>query len=291
MLPLSGIQGQSPRREPAAAQLPPSARAAGLGHAYQLGAPDPDVVFYNPALVGRGSGFRMGYQRFAETAGSLSLSAGTTAFGGALGVGLQAMEYGSFGPGERGGGIDPITRGGGTGTSETIASLAYARALGPIRVGVTGKMLAQRFGGLRETRASWDVGIATDVSRLWIGATARNLGPNYHMDGVEVSQAEELSLGLGGYGYQGGELDLGVAGSVTGRGDGEWLGGGGVEVGYYPVTGRTFVARIGARNVPEGDASPLTLGGSYWGDSLVLEYAFQPVERADGIHRFTFGWR
>ena len=55
-------------------------------------------------------------------------------------------------------------------------------------------------------------------------------------------------------------------------------------VGYYPVTGRTFVVRAGGRTVPEGEASPLTLGASYWGDSLVLEYAFQPVDDQSVFH-------
>ena len=78
---------------------------------------------------------------------------------------------------------------------------------------------------------------------------------------------------------------------MTRRADGEWVVGGGLEFGYWPVRGRTFVARIGARTIPEGEASPLSLGGSFWGDDLVVDYAFQPVDGTDGVHRITLGWR
>ena len=41
----------------------------------------------------------------------------------------------------------------------------------------------------------------------------------------------------------------------------------------------------------EGDASPVPFGSRFWGDDLVLEYAFQPVSGEDGLHRITVGWR
>jgi hypothetical protein len=65
-------------------------------------------------------------------------------------------------------------------------------------------------------------------------------------------------------------------------------------VGYWPVRGRTFVGRLGAQVVPEGsDASPFTFGFAFWGDDLVVEWAFQPFDGApeSGTHRFSIGWR
>ena len=69
--------------------------------------------------------------------------------------------------------------------------------------------------------------------------------------------------------------------------------GGGVEIGYWPISGRTFVARIGVRQLEEGtDASPLSLGFAFWGDDVVLEWAFRPWEGDEtGTHRFGIRWR
>jgi len=64
-----------------------------------------------------------------------------------------------------------------------------------------------------------------------------------------------------------------------------------VELGYWPIQGRTFIARVGAQNVPEGEASPLSLGGSFRGDRIVLDYAFRPVDGFDDLHVITVGWR
>ena len=59
------------------------------------------------------------------------------------------------------------------------------------------------------------------------------------------------------------------------------------------MRGRTFVGRVGVRRVPEGEASPVSLGFAFWGDDLVLEWAWQPFgDPVDaGTHRFGIGWR
>lgn len=285
------LKAQSAGREPAVLELTTSARAMGLGGAFQVDASDSDVVFHHPALAEGAAGFMMGYQRYGGDATGLSLSAATGWFGGGVAVGLRALEYGSTGPGAREGGIDPILSGGEVGMAEMAATVVFARDVGPVRVGLGGTLSTQRSGTARENRGAVDVGVARDVGPLEVALSARNLGPGYVIDGVEVEQPEEVTLGLGGYGRPVGPLDVGLAATVTRRADGEWLGGGGVELGYWPVQGRTFVLRFGGRHVPDGGAAPLTVGGSFWGDDLVLEYAFEPVEDHDGVHRLSVGWR
>lgn len=285
------LAAQSAGREPAVVELPASTRAAALGGAFQLGASDSDIVFYNPGLVGRASGMMLGWQRYGAAATGFTLSAGTSWFGGGVAVGLQALEYGGDGPGARSGGVDPILAGGDVGTAELVASVAYARRVGPVQAGVAGKFLSQRFGATHATRGAVDVGVARQIGPLQVGLAVRNLGPRYVVGDVEASQPAEVSVGAGGYGRPLGPLDVGLAAAVTRRADGEWIGGGGVELGYWPVRGRTFVIRFGGRRVPEGDAFPLTFGGSFWGDDLVVEYAFEPVEHTEGIHRVSLGWR
>lgn len=285
------VAAQSAGHEPAVVELPASARAMGLGGAFQLGAPDSDIVFHHPALSERAAGMMLGYQRYGGAATGMTLSAGAGWLDGGVAVGLQALEYGSAGPGLREGGLDPILAGGEKGAGELVATLAYARPVGPVRLGVAGKLVGQRIGEARDTRGAIDVGVAREVGSLWLALSARNLGPAYALDGVEAPQPEEIRLGAGGYGRPVGPLDVGLAATVARRADGEWTGGGGVELGYWPVRGRTFVVRVGGRRVPEGGASPVTFGGSFWGDDLVVEYAFEPVDGRDGVHRVALGWR
>jgi hypothetical protein len=65
-----------------------------------------------------------------------------------------------------------------------------------------------------------------------------------------------------------------------------------LEVAYWPVTGRTFFARVGFRQLPEVQtASPLTIGAGFTGDNIVLDYAYEGFETGDPSHRFTLGWR
>lgn len=286
-------RAQTPGREPVVVEIPASTRAAALGDAFQLGAPDADVVFYNPALVERAAGSTMGgIHVLGDGALGFTVSTARSWFGGGVGLGLQVLEYEAPGPGLRPGGPDPLVVGGGSGTADVAASVAVARTLLGFRVGVVGKVVAQRFRDFRQASGSVDVGLAHEVGPLTAGLSVRNLGPDRPLapEG-DVPQPRLVTLGVGGYGQQVGPLDLGLAAAVTLRDDEEVVVGGGIEVGYWPVIGRTFVFRAGARTVPEGDASPLTVGASYRGDEIVLSWAWQGVDDLEGIHRFSVGWR
>lgn len=282
---------QTPGGEPAVVELPSSTRAMGLGHAFQAG-PDPDGVFYNPALASRARGFALGVHMLTSAARGYTVSAATPWLGGGVAVGLQAMEYGAdHGLGQRAGGVDPILADGGTGVSEMAATLAYGRDVFGIRTGLSGRLLDQRFGPVRRQALVLDVGLAHSLGPGTLALAARHLGGEEDGAAGRSDPPTDVTLGWSAWGQPVGPLDLGVATSVTRREDGEVLYGGGIELGYWPVRGRTFVVRMGGVSVPEGEASPLTFGGSFWGDALVLDYAFQPVDGTDGVHRVTVGWR
>lgn len=85
-----------------------------------------------------------------------------------------------------------------------------------------------------------------------------------------------------------GPLDVAVAGH-TAMQDGVWFSGTGVEVAYWPVTGRTFrvLAGIGSSLDMEGH---LTVGGSFTGDWLTIEYARDRLS-GEVAHRFGLRWR
>lgn len=294
LLAPGNVQAQTPEREPAVVELATGARAMGLGFAPQVGSNDSDLAFVHPALATGLAGFQVGTSLFRDGGTGYSLSAANSGWlGGGVSASIQTLEYLAPGPGQRPGGLDPLfdRDGSGQGVSETAATLTYARGLFGVDVGVSGRVTTQRFDGSRATTAMADIGAALPIGPLKAALTVRNLGRNPELGGETLSLPTEVVLGVGGYGQQVGPLDMGVAAQVIRRDDGEFLYGGGLEVGYWPIRGRTFVGRIGFRNVPEGDASPVTFGGSFWGDDLVLEYAFQPVSGEDGLHRISVGWR
>ncbi|HSG48878.1 MAG TPA: hypothetical protein VLA43_13750, partial [Longimicrobiales bacterium] len=284
----SAVHAQTPGREPALLELIPGARSLALGMALQVSDRDPDLAFVHPALAVGAGGIRGGYTAFGHAAGGYTLSAGTDWFGGGVAVSLHSLEYlaDPGGPGLREAGLDDFLTEppSGAGVSESAATLTYARTLFGVQVGVSGRFFSQRFAGRRSTGEAVDLGAATSVGPLKVALSARNLGGDSDLP-------EELVLGAGAYGRPVGPLDLGAAAQLRYRDDGEVEVGAGLEFGYWPIRGRTFVGRVGVRNIPEGSARPVTVGGSFWGDSLVLDYAFQPMEGLDGIHRITVGWR
>ena len=110
---------------------------------------------------------------------------------------------------------------------------------------------------------------------------------------METGGAEpsRLVLGAGAYGQQVGIFDVGLTGALS-YSESQTVASGGVEVGYWPIRGRTFVARAGVRQVPEGDGSPFSFGFAFWGDNVVLEWAYRPFGELDtGTHRFGVRWR
>ncbi|MFQ5537198.1 MAG: hypothetical protein ACE5GJ_07065 [Gemmatimonadota bacterium] len=282
-----------PPQAPLVLTLPASVRAMGLGNAYMMNSGHADGVFYHPALVAGAGGWGIQVQSFGGQATSMSASAAGEWLGGSAAIGLQVLQHGADGgetlalsagaPGLFGSGVEPL--------SEAIASMAYAREIFGVRVGVTGKLLDERVGIARDRSALLDVGIAADAGPLVVGLSALNLGKDLSLGGETAAVPTRIALGVGAYGQPVGPLDVGI--SLTTSYEDGWLGaGGGLEVGYWPVLGRTFVGRVGLRRVRDDGGSPLTVGGAYWRDDLVLEWAMWPRGGRIGsaAHRFAIRW-
>ena len=287
----TSLEAQTPGREPGVVELTVGARAAGLG-APQLGSSDSDLFLTHAALAGSG-GMQAGFSRFGKNGTHMTLTSARQWFGGSIGLGfgLETLEYRGGAPGSRAGGVDPFFGDGSTGVSETSAALGVSSDLFGVDFGVTTRLISSRFDASRKTHATVDVGVTRRAGPVNMALTVRSLGPRRTIDGVRVRPPTEVVLGGGFYGRQVGILDYGMAAEVRRRADGEFLAGGGFELGYYPVNGRNFVGRVGFRNVPEGEAKPFSVGGSYWGDDLVLEWGWHPFDGNGGVHTFSLGWR
>ncbi|HKJ02970.1 MAG TPA: hypothetical protein VJ997_10960, partial [Longimicrobiales bacterium] len=250
----------------------------------------------------RASGFGLDVQRWTAESTSATASAAMAWFGGGVGIGLQTLQYSAQSVAVPGG-PDGLFAAGPVPVSERVATLGYARTVMGFEVGVAGKLVDQRVSTARNTISLVDVGLAHDLGPFTVGLTARDLGPQAFdsdadgdAEGADEDEtdarAARFVLGAGAYGKEVGIFDVGVAAQVSYSSD-ETLVGGGLEVGYWPIVGRTFVARIGAQTVPDGsEASPFTFGFAYWGDDLVLEWAYQDFGAlGEGTHRFGVRWR
>jgi hypothetical protein len=280
---------------PRVAELPASTRAMALGDAYMMDAGHADALFYHPSLLRGASGFGIDLQRWGTRSSTTTVSAATQWLGGGIGIGLQSLQFG----GDAGlataaapAGQDHLYTLGPVPVSERIATVGYARQIGGLNVGLATKFVEERVGSARDATMLFDVGVSRNVGQFTAGLTYRNIGEDLSLGGTDVTRPDGLTLGIGAYGQQAGIFDLGFTGAVTYVGE-EMIPAGGIEVGYWPIQGRTFVARIGARRVVEGEASPVSFGFAFWGDDITLEWAFQPVDAAgaSGTHRFGVRWR
>lgn len=286
---------QAKDRLPLVLQLPASTRAMALGDAFMMNSGHADALFYHPALVGAASGFGLDVQVWSGEATSATASAAMPWFDGGIAIGLQTLQYGGTALRETTllpSGQDVLFDVGHPTTSERVASVGYGRRLFGLRVGAAAKLVEQRVSDERDATAAIDVGVATALGPFTVGLSAANLGPDLEMASGRTPLPTRITLGAGAYGRPVGPVDLGLSGALTRRDDGEVIAGAGLEVGYWPINGRTFLARIGVERVPEGEASPLTLGCAFWGDDLVLEWAYRDFGGlGEGTHRFGVRWR
>jgi hypothetical protein len=253
--------------------MPASTRAAGLGDAYVISAAESDAIFHQPGLLDAARGISFSRAWIGSAGAATALSGAGDWFRGGVGFGLQALSTGT--------------------SSEQVASLAYGRARFGLRIGVVAKVVDQRIGDERETYGAADIGIARAIGPVVLGLTGRNLGPDPSFDSGDGRLPSMLTLGAATRSRATGPLDVILAARTTWVRDGKFGYGGGIEAGYWPVTGRTFFARVGFSETDESGLEPLTLGGGFAGDRLTLDYAFQAGEADSGgdVHRVTLRWR
>ncbi len=289
----AALLAQDPGSLPRVLELPASTRAMALGDAYMMNAGHADAVFYHPALLTGAGGFGIELQRWDVAGTAAALSAATPWLGGGIGVGLLSLQY--SGAGTRGevapGGQDHLFREGDTPVSERVLVLGYARELFGIDVGVAGKLVEERVDPNQEAVAMVDIGAATDVGPLQVALTVRDLGPDPVVE--PETSTPRVVLGAGSYGRPLWILDVGLTAAASWSEERTALSGG-LEVGYWPVRGRTFVARAGLQDPHDGsDLSPLSVGFAYWGDDVTVEWAFRPYggPESRGSHRIGLRWR
>lgn len=286
------LAAQQPETLPLVARLPGSTRALGMGGAYPIGATDSDAIFYNPAMSDRLRGASLGVQWAGSASTLYTLSAATDWWGGAIGVGVMGVDYHAPLAGDAvllpAAPADLLVRGQRT-ASERSALLTYGRRIKKLRVAATGRLLEQRADAERNITAALDLATAVTVSWVTVGLTAQNLGPGIEVRGQDTDLPLRTALNASTFTAQLGPVDPAAAAEVSWTRHGDVIPAGGLELSWWPVAGRTFFARAGARRTLDGE-KPFTLGAGFAGDKLMLDYAFVPYE--DGsVHRVGVRWR
>jgi hypothetical protein len=297
---------QAPETGPLLLRLPSSARAAALGNAWVAGR-DEDVVFHNPAqLVGLRPSFNVSLARFAPGASSVSFA---SAYAGGpwsltVGWGVQALVYSAridarypFAP-------DELTVGGQVEGTGALATVGAAIVLKGFRVGLAGKYATDQVAVPLQSLALLDhptpdegghgaffldAGLARNLLSGVAAVAVQNIGSGQRISGRTLDSPLQTAIGWS-TGRPMGELDVGIAGQVTLRGD--WVSpAGGIEAGYAWIDGFSAALRLGVRR-PDTDAErPLNIGASFTGDRLTLDYALQMFDGGSNVHRVTVRWR
>ncbi|MFH1766243.1 MAG: hypothetical protein ABIF09_18825 [Gemmatimonadota bacterium] len=296
----SQAEAQFRDRGPIILELPASTRALALGNSFVLGSPDPDAIFFQPGLLNAAQGLSGSVQRYGTSATLATFSAGQSWFSGGVVLGIQHLSYGASAEGHVLGDdllglpadIGSLRENGDVGVSELVVSAGYGRTIKGIRMGFVGKLIEERFGPRKSATGAIDLGATASPGPITIGFAVQNLGPAMTIGGEDIPLPLRFALGASSDRKPVGPLDLSASSTVSYRAEGDVIPSVGVEVAYWPVTGRTFVGRLGFRHLPdEQSGSPLTFGGAFLGDDIVLDYAYEGFESGSPAHRFSIGWR
>ncbi len=294
---------QTRDRGPIVLELPASTRALALGNSFALGFQDSDAVFYQPGLLNRAQGYSGSIQRYGPSSTLATFSAGGSWLSGGVVLGIQHLSYGADAPDWESGflgsdllglpvDIGSLRENGDLGVSELVMSAGYGRVIKGIRLGLVGKLIEERFGPRKASTGAIDFGASVSPGPVTVGLAVQNLGPAMTIAGGEIPLPLRFALGASTRRTPVGPLDLSASSAVSYSEDSDVVPSVGLEVAYWPVTGRTFVGRLGYRHLPdEQTASPMTFGGAFMGDNIILEYAYEGFDSGSPSHRFTLAWR
>jgi hypothetical protein len=295
LMPMSA-SGQHDRYAPIVLQLPASTRATGIGGAFTA-VRDIESIFANPAFSGFATGTAVSAERYrASRAGTLASSMTLGQFGVSLGVQYLDFTVFQYLASTIGG---TFVRTDGPPVSSTVlnykapngaASLSFAASLGAsttykgYRWGTAVKYVEERVGSRRESSPAFDLGIAKEGSLFIIGLAVQNLGPDLGDFPENLDLPARATLGVSTLSRPVGAFDVSLSTAVSYLRDGFVSPAGGMEWGYSPLEGYSFIARIGARRPELKELRPLTFGASFTFDRLSIDYAFDDVRGGAG-HR------
>ena len=276
---------QKPAHGPIVLRLPASARIAAMANA-GVASNDGDALFYNPGMLQAARGLAVSVQRYgsAGTAGSMAnvTQLGTLSFA----VGAQFVDWTAATlPGnsalryreQLAGGATALFQREGVPASSAAFTVGIARTLKGLRLGVSLKYAEDRIGSDHDGTVAADVGMYMPLGPANLAITMQNLGAGTEMRGQKGTLPRRVGIGFGGGLFPLWEhWDLGAQMQVTLENDLFLRPAGGVELGYVPIEGVSFIVRTGLRLPRERDESLVTGGLGITVDRISLDYAMEP---------------
>jgi hypothetical protein len=277
-------------------ELPASTRALALGNAFVAAGADEAAIFYNPAQLKVAPRISAGLsvQQWLASSTLAAAAAAMHLWRGTAGVGLQVLDYGSS---ERAFG-DPLSGGFGAdapgstvSAGDFVASVAYAVALGGVRVGATAKYVSQRLVDQSGGAVAGDFGAAFDVRGATVGASVQNVGGEISLAGDRRPLPRTLNMGTAIPVRGVGPVDLLGTVEVRHTRDGKTEPLGGLEVSYIAPGDVMILGRVGALARPQGAAiSPVSFGAGLRSHHLALDYAYEGSDILGAMHRVGVRW-
>jgi hypothetical protein len=274
-------------------EVPPGARAAGMGGAFTSLAQGSDAAFWNPAGLGGAKRVEVGASH-AEYVQSLRLEQFAIA-GGALGGGLAGSVRALYSEpiAER----DEIGNLVGTfGSHDLEFALSYGRALtSSLSVGASAQAYRERIADA--SASTWGLGVGAQwaparAAGLRLGLVAQNLGPSARFD-IDGTSGAAVGLPAAVQGGAALERSLAGAGTVRAALEGRFtrgrpgVGMAGVELAMAGGARGAAAVRAGLR--VNDDASTFSMGAGYTVSAIRVDYAFVPLRLDLGeTHRVSF---
>jgi hypothetical protein len=257
---------------PLALTLPASARTLGMGDVGVAGRDD-DVIFYNPAqlMVARGTSFSL--TRLSETARGGTMSTVLRLGPGAIGFGVNYLEY-QVAPLTYPYQLQDVLAGNFALGTSAMGALGYAQTYRGFRVGATAKYAMDAVDIERFAHGYGDFGIARDFrqGRYSTGLSVQNVGASL-MRGSERIQAPTIATLGAATSRQLGPLD-GIATAGVSYSDlDEVTAGGGAELSWSWLSGYSIAGRAGVHQARQGGDTEIMGGFGFTADRMTLDVA------------------
>jgi len=277
-------------------ELPSSARAVALGGAFAAVGGDDAALFHNPAqlatLPRRAAALSVQRHVASSTLGALSGAARLRA--GVVALGIQTLSYGSVPevvPDPATGGERGTLTGGSVSAGELAVTAGYARAVGKVRLGLTGTVVHQRVADAGGAAAALGAGAAWDpLPWATRGAAVQHVGRGVRLAGTRAPLPRTVRAGTALR-----ALDRGAHGVLVvaelqqvARDAPRWAGG--VEGWWRPRGDVRVAGRAGAVAGDESAGDPIAVGGSLAARGLALDYAYRGFDALGATHRVAVRW-
>jgi len=282
--------GRAPAQEsPLLLRLPASARALALGGVLPPGAATAEATFYYPAYSGQMTGSAGNVLWLGADTVAINAAGAGEWLGGTIAIALRSASYTA---GCRCAFPATLPAPSPVSVSERVAQVEFGRNVKGIGLALTAKYVDQRWDLDRGARWALDASAGHPLGPIRLALAARNLGPDLHVGDATVPLARQLSLAAAPPGSAAvGPLDLLPVLQLAWEHGAPFAPAAGLEIGYWPVVGRTFFLRGGVRRPqPSTSQRPFALGAGFNGDRIALDCAVLPLKGGRASYQVALRW-